>query len=117
MSLTEHFPFTDLGEGPQSPEVMPLAWGFSLPDGREIHLTRLEQHPTYAGMLCGMPRAPEAKVTSAMVAAKKWDNDFHGEPIIIPATIVRGISRRQPTLALRHSVAGAGRCCLLCSES
>ena len=91
MSLTEHFPFTDLGEGPQSPEVMPLAWGFSLPDGREIHLTRLEQHPTYAGMLCGMPRAPEAKVTSAMVAAKKWDNDFHGEPIIIPATIVRGI--------------------------
>ncbi len=43
MSLTEHFPFTDLGEGPQSPEPMPLDWGFALADGREIHLTRLEQ--------------------------------------------------------------------------
>ena len=91
MSLTEHFHFTDLGEGPQSPEVLPLDWGFSLADGRDIHITRLEQRPTYAGILCGLPRAPEAKVTSALDAARKWDNDFHGEPVVIPANILRGI--------------------------
>ncbi len=88
LPLTEHFPFTDLGEGPQSPEVMPLDWGFSLPDGREIHLTRIEQRPTYAGMLCGLPNSPELKVTSAIAAARTWDNDFHGETVVIPATRV-----------------------------
>ncbi len=39
-------PHTDLGEGAQSPEVMPQDWGFKLIDERDIFLTRIAQHGT-----------------------------------------------------------------------
>lgn len=91
LSILETFSVNDQGEGPQSPEVMPADWGFKLSDGRDIFLTRIEQHGTYGGMLCGFPRAPEDKVSSAMADAKKWDQGFHAEPAIIPTTLLRGI--------------------------
>lgn len=91
MTIIEHFPVTDLGEGPQSPDVMPLDWLLRLSDGRDLFLTRVEQHRTYGAMLCGFPHSPEDKVSTALAEAKKWDEGFHGEPVIIPATILRGI--------------------------
>ncbi len=84
-------PHTDLGEGAQSPEVMPQDWGFKLIDERDIFLTRIAQHGTYGGMLCGIPRAPQDRVSEAIADASKWDEGFHAEPVVIPATILRGI--------------------------
>ena len=58
MAPTKDFPVADMGEVAQSPEVMPLDWEFQLAGGREIFLTRIQQHRTYGGMLCGLPDDP-----------------------------------------------------------
>lgn len=91
MALIEGFPVTDMGEVAQSPDVMPLDWELQLAGGREIFLTRIQQHRTYGGMLCGLPQDPERTVAEAVKASQVWDRNFHGTPVVIPATIVSGI--------------------------
>ncbi len=98
MSLIEKFPVTDVGTANESPEVMPLDWEFRLRGGREIFLTQIQQHRTYGGMLCGLPDEPERTVAEAIAGAQKWDRNFHGLPIVIPSTIVRGI-KSEPKVA------------------
>jgi hypothetical protein len=61
MTLIEDFPTVDMGEVAEPPKVMPLDWGFRLAGGREIFLTRIQQHRTCGSMLC--PRAKAPKVT------------------------------------------------------
>jgi hypothetical protein len=90
MALIEDFPVAGMGEVAQSPEVMPLDWELQLAGGREIFLTRIQQHRTYGGMLCGLPRDPERTVAEAVNASQEWDRHFHGAPVVIPATIVSG---------------------------
>jgi hypothetical protein len=79
-----------MGELAEPPDVMPLDWKFRLAGGREVFLTLIQQHRTYGGMLCGLPRDPERTVVRAIEEAQVWDGRFHGPPVVIPATIVRG---------------------------
>ena len=90
MAFTEKFPVADMGEVAQPPEVMPLDWELRLSEGREIFLTNIQQHRTYAGQLCGWPYDPERTVAEAVKASQAWDRNFHGAPVVIPATIVSG---------------------------
>jgi hypothetical protein len=90
MGFIDDFPVVEMGELAESPEVMPLDWKFQLSGGREIFLTRIQQHRSYGGMLCGLPRDPEMSVVQAIAGAQKWDGRFHEAPVVIPATIVRG---------------------------
>jgi hypothetical protein len=91
MALIKDFPVADMGEVAQSPDVMPMDWEFLLVGGREIFLTRIQQHRTYGGMLCGLPDDPERTVARAVKESQAWDRNFHGAPVVIPATIVSGI--------------------------
>ena len=91
MAHIDDFPVVSMGELSASPDVMPLRLEFRLPGGREVFLTRIQQHQTYGGMLCGLPRDPETSVARAIEEAQKWDGGFHGAPVVIPATIVSGI--------------------------
>jgi hypothetical protein len=110
MTLIEDFPTVDMGEVAEPPKVMPLDWGFRLAGGREIFLTRIQQHRTYGGMLCGLPRDPERSVVRVIEEAQAWDGRFHGAPVVIPATIVRGATpkpdnfRRTPSAMLEWSM-------------
>jgi hypothetical protein len=110
MGLIDDFSVVDLGELAEPPNVMPLDWEFRLSGGREIFLTRIQQHRTYGGMLCGLPRDPERTVFRAIEEAQSWDGRFHGAPVVIPATIVRGTkpepnnSRRIPSAMLEWSM-------------
>jgi hypothetical protein len=110
MALIDDFPVVDMGELVEPPDVMPLDWEFRLSGGREIFLTRIQQHRTYGGMLCGLPRDPERTVIRAIEEAQEWDGRFHGAPVVIPATIVRGTkpepesSNRLPSAMLEWSM-------------
>lgn len=110
MTLIEDFPTVDMGEVAEPPKVMPLNWEFRLAGGREIFMTRIQQDRTYGGMLCGLPRDPERSVVRAIEEAQAWDSRFHGAPVMIPATIVRGTklepdnSRRTPLAMLEWSM-------------
>ena len=90
MTHIDDFPVVDMGEQAEPPEAMPLDWEFRLSGGREVFLTRIQQHWTYGGMLCGLPFDPEMSVVRAIAEAQKWDGRFHGVPVVIPATIVSG---------------------------
>jgi hypothetical protein len=107
MAFIDDFPVVEMGELAESPEVMPLDWKFQLSGGREIFLTRIQQHRTYGGMLCGLPWDPEMSVVQAISGAQKWDGRFHAAPVVIPATIVSGTTPgpgmpRLPSLFLRE---------------
>lgn len=90
MAYIDDFPVVDMGEMAE-PHMMPLNLEIRLADGREIFLTRIQQHRNYEGMLCGLPRDPERYVVGAIDQAQVWDRRFHGAPVVIPATIVSGI--------------------------
>jgi hypothetical protein len=96
MRLIETFPVSDAGEAHQPPKVLPLDWKIRQLNGREIVLTRIQQHQTYGGMLCGLPRDPEGKVSRAIEEAREWSGDFSVLPIVIPATILHGV-RQTPS--------------------
>lgn len=101
MKLIEMFPVSDAGEAHPSPKMFPLDWKFRLLNSREIVLTRIQQHQTYGGLLCGLPRAPEGKVSRAIEEAREWNGDFNVSPIVVPATILHGIrpTPRDPQFA------------------
>ena len=96
MKLIETFPVSDAGEAHQRPKMLPLDWKIRLLNGREIVLWRIQQHQTYGGMLCGLPRDPEGKISESIYKANEWSGDNDASPIVIPATIVRGI-RKTPS--------------------
>ncbi len=97
MTLTKMFPVVEMGDGPTPPEIVPHDWELLLADGREVKLTRLEQHQTYGGVLCGIPYDPEADATRALSEASEWDQGFHQRPAVVPATIVRGTRTVRPS--------------------
>lgn len=81
MTLLDDFSVVDMGEVAEPPDVMPLDWEFRLSGGREIFLTRIQQHRTYGGMLCRLPRDPERTVIRAIEEAQEWDDRFHAQRI------------------------------------
>lgn len=91
MAITDSFPVVEMGLVHTPPEVFPLDWAFLLRDGREVTLTRLEQHRTYGGLLSGTPLHPERDVAVALSQARDWDGGFHKKPLVIPAPIVKGL--------------------------
>lgn len=88
-SMIANFPVTDVDDVGAIPDIIPSNWIVFLEDGREIFLTRIQQLRTYGGYLCGMPSDPERDVSLALAGARTWDQNFHGEPFLVPAPIIR----------------------------
>ncbi len=108
MVPTGCFPVTDAGEVPEPPEDMPLDRWLAPAEGRKIFLVRIQQHRRYGGMFCGQGFGPERTVVEAIEAARTWDRNSHGEPVVVPPTIVRGprLHRRKSDSTGLESAAG-----------